>query len=75
VTAALDELLRTLLHEGSAPHPVESGVFENGSPAPLGVLYPSAYARANPHVHADLRLEIAVQASEASSLSINVLFL
>jgi hypothetical protein len=75
VTAPLDELLRTLLHEGSAPDPEEPGVLENGSPAPLGVLFPSAFARANPHVHADLRLEIAVQASEASSLSVNVLFL
>ena len=75
MTAALDELLRSLLQESCAAEPEESGVFENGSPAPLGVLYPSAYARANPHVHADLRLEIAVQASEASSLSVNVLFL
>jgi len=75
VTAALDELLRTLLHEGCAAETDGFGAAQNGTAAPLGVLYPAAYARANPHVHADLRLEIAVQASEASSLSVNVLFL
>ena len=75
VTAALDELLRMLLSEGLGPELGEPGVRDNGNPSSLGVLYPSAYARANSQLHADLRLEIAVQASEASSLSVNVLFL
>src|SRR5215831_8047859 len=74
MTTALDELLCTLLQEGCEVDPCASEAGMNASAAPFGVLYPAAFARANGRLHADLRLEVAVQASEASSLAVNVLF-
>jgi hypothetical protein len=74
MTAALDELLCTLLQEGCEVDPYEPDGEMNATAAPLGALYPAAFARANARLHADLRLEVAVQASEASTLAVNVLF-
>ena len=44
MTAALEELLGTLLYEGYALYPYTPGATKNATPTPFGIVYPPAYA-------------------------------
>jgi hypothetical protein len=44
VSAALEELVQSLLYEGYALYPYTPGATKNATPTPFGIVYPRAYA-------------------------------
>ena len=75
MNSAIEELVRSLLYEGYALYPYTPGR-KNATPTPFGIVYPPAYAEAQPAAFSMLRLE-AVLAGGARTrvLSGTVLFL
>jgi hypothetical protein len=55
--ADLDALVEALLWEGYALYPYTPGATKNATPTPFGIVYPPAYAAANPPASSVLRLE------------------
>jgi hypothetical protein len=53
----LDELVTSLLYEGYALYPYTPGAAKNATPTPFGIVYPPAYAGANPPASSVLRLQ------------------
>ena len=56
----LDALVESLLWEGYALYPYTPGAPKNATPTPFGIVYPPAYAEANPPASSVLRLECAL---------------
>ena len=58
MNSAIEELVRSLLYEGYALYPYTPGATKNATPTPFGIVYPPAYAEAQPgRVRPTLRLE------------------
>jgi hypothetical protein len=53
----LDALVESLLWEGYALYPYTPGALKNATPTPFGIVYPPAYAAANPPASSVLSLE------------------
>jgi len=71
---SIEELVRSLLYEGYALYPYTPGV-KNATPTPFGIVYPPAYAEAQPAAFSMLRLEAVLQADPDALLHGTVLFL
>jgi hypothetical protein len=74
MNSALEELVRSLLYEGYALYPYTPGV-KNATPTPFGIVYPPAYAEAQPAAHSMLRLEAVLRGDPDARLQGTVLFL
>ncbi len=74
MNSALEELVRSLLYEGYALYPYTPGV-KNATPTPFGIVYPPAYAEAQPAAYSMLRLEAVLQGDPDARLRGTVLFL
>jgi hypothetical protein len=75
LTAALDELVTSLLYEGYALYPYTPGAVKNATPTPFGILYPPAYAGGNPATHDHLRMECVLDADPSARVDASVRFL
>jgi hypothetical protein len=73
VTAALDELVASLLYEGYALYPYTPGATKNATPTPFGIVYPPVFAAGSGATFDHLRLECRL--AEPGTLSAEVLFL
>ena len=74
MNSAMEELVRSLLYEGYALYPYTPGV-KNATPTPFGIVYPPAYAEAQPAAFSMLRLEAVLQGGPDARISGRVLFL
>jgi hypothetical protein len=74
MNSAIDEMVRSLLYEGYALYPYTPGV-KNATPTPFGIVYPPAYAEAQPAAFSMLRLEGVVAGGPEVELRGTVLFL
>jgi hypothetical protein len=74
MNSAVEELVRSLLFEGYALYPYTPGV-KNATPTPFGIVYPPAYAEAQPAAFSMLRLEAILLGGPDARLSGTVLFL
>lgn len=74
MNSSIEDLVRSLLFEGYALYPYTPGV-KNATPTPFGIVYPPAYAEAQPAAFSMLRLEAVVEAGPDARLSGSVLFL
>jgi hypothetical protein len=74
VNERLEELVRSLLFEGYALYPYTPGV-KNATPTPFGIVYPPAYAEAQPAAFSMLRLEAVLRGGPETGLQATVLFL
>jgi hypothetical protein len=74
MNSSIEDLVRSLLFEGYALYPYTPGV-KNATPTPFGIVYPPAYAEAQPAAFSMLRLEAVVEAGPDAHLSGTVLFL
>ncbi len=61
MSAALDELVDSLLYEGYALYPYTPGATKNATPTPFGIVYPPAYAERNPSCFERLRIECLLE--------------
>jgi hypothetical protein len=57
VSAAVDELVESLLHEGYALYPYTPGATKNATPTPFGIVYPPAYAERSESTFDHLQVE------------------
>jgi hypothetical protein len=57
VTAALEELVDSLLYEGYALYPYTPGATKNATPTPFGIVYPPAYAERHSSTWDKARIE------------------
>jgi hypothetical protein len=73
VTAALEELVESLLYEGYALYPYTPGATKNATPTPFGIVYPPAYAERNTSTYERLRIQCVVEGE--GELSAEVRFL
>jgi hypothetical protein len=73
VSSHLDALVDSLLYEGYALYPYTPGAVKNATPTPFGIVYPPAYAEANPSTHAKLRLQCVLQGEGEVSASLRFL--
>jgi hypothetical protein len=74
MNSSIEELVRSLLYEGYALYPYTPGV-KNATPTPFGIVYPPAYAEAQPAAYSMLRLEAVQQGGPDARLNATVLFL
>ena len=74
MNSSIEELVRSLLYEGYALYPYTPGV-KNATPTPFGIVYPPAYADAQPAAFSMLRLEAVLAAGPDARLDGTVLFL
>ena len=70
---SLDQLVESLLYEGYALYPYTPGATKNATPTPFGIVYPPAYAEANPSCFDRLRMECVLEGE--GELSAEVRFL
>ena len=61
MSAALDELVQTLLYEGYALYPYTGGATKNATPTPFGIVYPPAYAAGSAATFDHLQVECLVE--------------
>ena len=62
----LDRLVKSLLYEGYALYPYTRGATKNATPTPFGIVYPPAYARAQPSAYDRMQLECVVTDAQAA---------
>ncbi|HEY7266138.1 MAG TPA: hypothetical protein VH501_00450 [Solirubrobacterales bacterium] len=74
MNSSIEELVRSLLFEGYALYPYTPGV-KNATPTPFGIVYPPAYAEAQPAAHSMLRLEAVLRGGPDARIGGTVLFL
>jgi hypothetical protein len=74
MNSATEELVRSLLYEGYALYPYTPGV-KNATPTPFGIVYPPAYAEAQPAAFSMLRLEALLQGGPDARIGGRALFL
>src|ERR1700742_2891415 len=70
----IEDLVRSLLFEGYALYPYTPGV-KNATPTPFGIVYPPAYAEAQPAAFSMLRLEAVLEGGPDARLTGTALFL
>ncbi|MDW5593867.1 hypothetical protein VSS74_05950 [Conexibacter stalactiti] len=75
MTAALDELLRTLLWEGYALYPYTPGATKNATPTPFGIVYPPVYAAGSPTTFSRIRMQGIVEGGAAASVALELRFM
>jgi hypothetical protein len=75
VEKPLETLVDSLLYEGYALYPYTPGATKNATPTPFGIVYPPAYAEANPATFDHLRAECVIAALEQAELKATVRFL
>jgi hypothetical protein len=75
VSAALEELVTTLLWEGYALYPYTPGATKNATPTPFGIVYPPAYAAGGPTTFDRIRLQGIVEGPAEATLALDVRFL
>jgi hypothetical protein len=75
VSAALDELVTTLLWEGYALYPYTPGATKNATPTPFGIVYPPAYAAPSPTTFDRIRMQGIVAGGTEATLAVDVQFL
>ncbi|HEY1276387.1 MAG TPA: hypothetical protein VGF25_15865 [Thermoleophilaceae bacterium] len=75
MNAELEELLESLLYEGYALYPYTPGAVKNATPTPFGIVYPPAYAAANPPARDHLRMECVLEADPDAVVEASVRFL
>jgi hypothetical protein len=73
MTAALDELVTSLLYEGYALYPYTPGAAKNATPTPFGIVYPPVFAEGSGATFDHLRLECRL--AKPGMLSAKVRFL
>jgi len=74
-SAAVERLVDSLLYEGYALYPYTPGATKNATPTPHGIVYPPAYAEANPFAKALLRVEVVLEWEAGASVAGSVRFL
>ncbi|HEY1853677.1 MAG TPA: hypothetical protein VGG40_03755 [Solirubrobacterales bacterium] len=72
---SVDQLVDSLLYEGYALYPYTPGATKNATPTPHGIVYPPAYAAANPFAKDHLRAEVILEFEAGATLSGSVHFL
>ncbi|MEZ5076739.1 MAG: hypothetical protein R2725_04790 [Solirubrobacterales bacterium] len=72
---SVEQLVDSLLYEGYALYPYTPGATKNATPTPHGIVYPPAYAVANPAAAAMLRVEVIAEHEEGTAISASVRFL
>lgn len=60
MSAAVEELVRTLLWEGYALFPYTPGATKNATPTPFGIVYPPVYAAGGPATFDRIRMQAVV---------------
>jgi hypothetical protein len=77
MSAALEELVETLLWEGYALYPYTPGATKNATPTPFGIVYPPAYAAGSPTTFDRIRMQGIVETEPGvdAELSLRVDFL
>ena len=73
--ASLEKLLATLLFEGYALYPYTASAVKNSTPTPFGIVYPPAYAEANPATFDRVRLHGIAHGDRQTRVSAEVRFL
>jgi hypothetical protein len=73
MAAALDTLVDSLLYEGYALYPYTPGAVKNATPTPFGIVYPPAYAAANPATFDRLRMECRARRPRAVRATVRFL--
>ena len=71
----VEELVGSLLYEGYALYPYTPGSAKNATPTPFGIVYPPAYAEAQPAAHPLARLDGVLEAGPGAELRGTVRFL
>ena len=61
MSAAVEELVDSLLYEGYALYPYTPGATKNATPTPFGIVYPPAYAERNPSTCDQLRIQCSAR--------------
>jgi hypothetical protein len=72
---SVDQLVDSLLYEGYALYPYTPGATKNATPTPHGIVYPPAYAEANPFAKALLRAEVILEFEPGATVGGSVRFL
>ena len=72
---SVERLVDSLLYEGYALYPYTPGATKNATPTPQGVVYPPAYAAANPVAHDRLRVEVVLEHEPGATVAGSVRFL
>lgn len=72
---SVEQLVDSLLYEGYALYPYTPGATKNATPTPHGIVYPPAYAGANPAAHSSLRVEVVLEHGEDATVAGTVRFL
>ncbi len=75
MTAAVEELVDTLLWEGYALYPYTPGALKNATPTPFGIVYPPVYAAPNPHTFDHIRMACVIEAGAGAEVTLSVRFL
>lgn len=70
-----EALARTLLFEGYALYPYTPAATKNATPTPFGIVYPPAYAAAQPAAFDLVRVEVVAEAPDSAELEAAALFL
>lgn len=72
---SVEQLVDSLLYEGYALYPYTPGATKNATPTPHGIVYPPAYAEANPAARATLRVEVVMEHGAQATVGGTVRFL
>jgi hypothetical protein len=72
---SVEQLVDSLLYEGYALYPYTPGATKNATPTPHGIVYPPAYAAANPATRATLRTEVVLEHGADATVAGSVRFL
>jgi len=72
---SVEQLVDSLLYEGYALYPYTPGATKNATLTPHGIVYPPAYAVANPAAESVLRVEVVLEHGPAATLAGQVRFL
>lgn len=75
MSAALDELVGTLLWEGYALFPYTPGATKNATPTPFGIVYPPAHAAGGPATFDRVRMVAMLRAGPGATLRATARFL
>ncbi len=72
---SVELLVDSLLYEGYALYPYTPAATKNATPTPHGIVYPPAYAKANPAARATLRVEVVLEHGGGATVAGSVRFL
>lgn len=71
----LEEITRAVLYEGYSLFPYNRSATKNVKPVPFGAIYPQAYQKYNPEIHATSRTECVLEGTGETELEVRIRFL